>query len=148
VIRSYLNDGEDRGPPRGGASGDPDLEAAREELEEFLSGSPGRAFRRDTSFGSWEKESPPRASGGGRPFKAPIPEEIRRDFAELGLEPGASPEDCKAAYKRLLKLHHPDHHAGHPGNTQRATEKSARINAAYDRIEKWRKGGPARGGAP
>jgi curved DNA-binding protein CbpA len=48
--------------------------------------------------------------------------------------------ECKAAYKKLLKLHHPDRHAGHTGNMKKATEKSARINAAYDRIEKWRNG--------
>jgi hypothetical protein len=74
-------------------------------------------------------------SGDGLP-----PEELRRDFAELGLPFGAGAEECKAAYKRLLKLHHPDRHAGHEGNMRKATEKSARINAAYDRIETWRRG--------
>jgi DnaJ-domain-containing protein 1 len=77
-------------------------------------------------------------TGGGGPARPP--EELRRDFAELGIPFGAGAEACKAAYKRLLKLHHPDRHAGHEGNMRKATEKSARINAAYDRIEKWRRG--------
>ncbi|MDR2746058.1 MAG: J domain-containing protein [Treponema sp.] len=66
------------------------------------------------------------------------PEQLRQDFAELGLPFGAGAEECKAAYRRLLKLHHPDRHAGHQGNMEKATKKMAKINAAYDRIEKWR----------
>jgi curved DNA-binding protein CbpA len=66
---------------------------------------------------------------------------LRGDFAELGLPFDASEEDCKQAYKKLLKIHHPDRHAGHEGNMKKATEKSARINAAYDRIQRWREGG-------
>ena len=68
------------------------------------------------------------------------PEKLRPDFAELGLPFGAGAEECKAAYRRLLKLHHPDRHAGHQGNMEKATKKMAKINAAYDRIEKWRAG--------
>jgi DnaJ-domain-containing protein 1 len=77
------------------------------------------------------------SDGGTRNVNTP-PENLRPDFAELGLPFGAGAEDCKAAYKRLLKLHHPDRHAGHEGNMKKATEKTTRINAAYDRIEKWR----------
>jgi DnaJ-domain-containing protein 1 len=142
VIRSYLND---TGP---GAStsdrqryADPDLDAAYEELEGFLgkSGASHGGGRRD----SWEKrfgqENNPGGNAGG---KVP-PESLRADFEALGLPFGASAEECKAAYKKLLKLHHPDRHAGHEGNMKKATEKSARINAAYDRIEKWRETGKA-----
>jgi curved DNA-binding protein CbpA len=70
-----------------------------------------------------------------------VPESLRPDFAELGVPFGASAEDCKAVYKNLLKIHHPDRHAGHAENMRKATEKSARINAAYDRINKWRETG-------
>jgi hypothetical protein len=81
-----------------------------------------------------------RAGSGSFSRRAALPpEELRPDFAELGLPFGASTEACKAAYKKLLNIHHPDRHAGHPENMKKATEKSARINAAYDRIEKWRK---------
>jgi curved DNA-binding protein CbpA len=69
-----------------------------------------------------------------------VPERLRGDFAELALPFGAGADECKAAYKRLLKKHHPDRHAGAEGDLQRATEKSARINAAYERIESWREG--------
>jgi hypothetical protein len=139
VIKSYINDGEeplfgrrDRdGPPR-----DPDLSAAFEELDEFLSGREG-ASPRQGGAGSAGGTQSAAGKGGTRP----VPEELRKDFAELGLPPGASKAECKTAYKRLLKLHHPDRHAGHEGNTRKATEKSARLNTAFDRIEAWRTAG-------
>jgi DnaJ-domain-containing protein 1 len=142
VIRSYLNDA---GPgPSGGSSagrryGDPDLEAAYEELDDFLGGGKAEFEEERTDKGGREAHrgnGPAGNAGRGLP-----PESLRRDFEELGLEFGSSAEDCKAAYKKLLKLHHPDRHAGHEGNMRKATAKSARINAAYDRIERWRETG-------
>jgi len=66
---------------------------------------------------------------------------LRADFQELSLPFGAGAADCKAAYKKLLKIHHPDRHAGHEGNMKKATAKAARINASYRRIEAWRETG-------
>jgi hypothetical protein len=96
----------------------------------------GRGWADDQSRG------PGRAGSGERRGGTP-PETLRRDFAELGLPLGASEEACKGAYKKLLKIHHPDRHAGHEGNIKKATEKSARLNAAFDRIQKWRATGRA-----
>jgi DnaJ-domain-containing protein 1 len=113
VIKSYINDGN-KGPGYGSRRhGDPDLDAAYEELNDFLGGGSQSPKKK----ASWEQSRP-------------IPAELRADFAELGLTPAASAGECKAAYKKLLKIHHPDRHA--------ATEKSARINAAYERINTWR----------
>jgi hypothetical protein len=148
---------------------DPDLEEAFEELDAFLSRKSRE--KRQTPFedGAWSgnggdwsgdrtrdrgsRRSSGAASGGdwsgsfrggtGSPGSEAggAPERLGKDFAELGLMPGASEEDCKAAYKQLLKKHHPDRHAGHPGNMKKATERTARINAAYDRILRWRQTG-------
>jgi hypothetical protein len=152
VIKSYLNDEDGRVFGRGArreAWGDPDVDAAFEELNDYLGGTEkdwgpaegsanrGRAW--NGGFGGAGAFREDRgASGGGAGLP---PEALRPDFAELGLPFGASAEDCKAAYKKLLKIHHPDRHAGHAGNFQKATAKSARINAAYDRIERWRETG-------
>jgi DnaJ-domain-containing protein 1 len=151
VLKSYLNN-EDRrifGHSRdsGAPFGDPDLEAAYEELDELLGhkrgarNAGGRAWESPGSGGghAWESANPGAGRRTGRRAEPP-PEELRPDFAELGLPFGASAGECKAAYKKLLNIHHPDRHAGHAGNMKKATEKSARINAAYDRIEKWRAG--------
>jgi DnaJ-domain-containing protein 1 len=156
LLKSYLNSDDRKtfGPGRnfgsenaGRSYADPDLEAAYEELDELLGhkadGKRGPAdSSADSGAGSRAGEGG-RASGGNRANErgrnaGRVPQELEADFAELGLPPGASAEDCKAAYKKLLKIHHPDRHAGHPGNMEKATRKSARINAAYDRIEKWR----------
>jgi DnaJ-class molecular chaperone len=138
VIRSYLNDsgpGDSGRPSSRQRRADPDLDAAYEELDDFLEGK-----KRD--FDS--RGASPDGNGAGKnASRAAPPESLRGDFAELGLDFGASPDACKAAYKKLLKLHHPDRHAGHEGNMQKATAKSARINAAYDRIERWRETGKA-----
>lgn len=140
VIKNFLDDEDDRlfGTRRSRSSfRDPDLEAAEAELDDFLNErkerGTGSASRQNRAWADPEE----RATAG----KPAAPEVLRRDFAELGVPFGASGEDCKAAYKKLLKIHHPDRHAGHEGNLRKATEKSSRINASYQRIERWRETG-------
>jgi DnaJ-domain-containing protein 1 len=144
VIRSYLNDAGP-GPARRSSPGrrhiDPDLEAAYEELDDFLGGGKAGFEGERSSTGKGGGADSRRSGLGGSAGRGMPPESLRRDFEELGLAFGASADDCKAAYKKLLKLHHPDRHAGHQGNMRKATAKSARINAAYDRIERWRETG-------
>ena len=129
VFKSYLNDGKETVFTRSGPrrQGDPDLNAAYEELDDFLKGNDGKD--KSKVWGD-EKEKP-------ADRKRPVTEEIRQDFAELGLSPEATPEECKEAYKKLLKIHHPDRHTNHEGNLKKATEKTARVNASYDRLEAW-----------
>jgi DnaJ-domain-containing protein 1 len=132
VLRSYLKDDDDWTDARGSYgrrfSSDPDIAEAVEELEEFLGGRT-RSGGRKTADWSGVHTAPPK--------KPQIPEALRPDFAELGVEFGANAEKCKSAYKRLLNIHHPDRHASHEGNMKKATAKSAKINAAYERICKW-----------
>jgi hypothetical protein len=188
VIKSYLNYEDERvfgshsertrnssgtHNSGGGIRGDPDVDAAFDELNEFLNrgktgasfgddwgaagpgrsaGERDRAEGRDGNAGTWGAAGPGRSAGSrGRAGSSrsaqaagpgrTVPESLRPDFTELGLPFGASADDCKAAYKKLLKLHHPDRHASHAGNMKKATEKTARINAAFDRIERWRQTG-------
>jgi len=132
VISSYFNDA-DREISRLFRSGDPDLNAAYEELDEYLNKKDdGKKYDEY----SW-KDTGGTASASAN-VKLP-PQELRADFECLGVPFGADAETCKAAYKKLLKIHHPDKHAGHEGNFKKATEKTAKINAAWDRIEKWRR---------
>jgi DnaJ-domain-containing protein 1 len=109
---------------------DPDYNAAYEELNDYLN-------RKKTYPEQNEDDNYSSDSTCFSGIKLP-PEELRADFEYLGVSFGASAETCKKAYKKLLKLHHPDRHAGHEGNYKKATEKTAKINAAYDKIEKWR----------
>jgi len=52
-------------------------------------------------------------------------------YKVLGLSPGASDEEVKAAYRKLAKKFHPDLN---PGN-QRAADRMNEINAAYEQIK-------------
>lgn len=66
----------------------------------------------------------------------------------LGVSETATDEEIKAAYRRLVKKYHPDRYADSALKEQ-ASEKLKEINAAYDSIEKIRKGeaaGPGMGG--
>jgi DnaJ-domain-containing protein 1 len=142
VFRSYLQDDEGgKSGPGARGNADPDYSAAWEELDEFLNdrkGSAAAGFAGSQTAGRTESKTGGHAAHKTAGATGIPPEELRGDFAELGVEFGASAETCKGAYKKLLKIHHPDRHAGHAGNMKKATEKSSRINTAYDRIEKWR----------
>ncbi|MCL2206107.1 MAG: J domain-containing protein [Treponema sp.] len=146
VVKSYLND-EDLGSifkydssSKSGHSksagytrhGDPDLNAAYEELNDFLGGEK-TGSQKSTSQGTKDE-----AKGNSRPFSH-MPEELRKDFDELGVKYDSTAAECKAAYKKILKAYHPDHHAGNAEAVRIATEKTAKVNAAYTRIEKWLK---------
>lgn len=56
---------------------------------------------------------------------------IQDPYKVLGLEPDASDEDVKRAYRRLAKKYHPDLN---PGDTE-AARKMQEVNDAYDQIK-------------
>jgi len=136
VIKSYLNDFGSDAP--GGSSprsrfqrknSDPDFDAAYEELDEFLN----KDKKEKQASQSEQGEQSVQGEQKGRS----VPKELFPDFAELGLSHEATFEECKSAYKELLKIHHPDKHSKHPDNMKKATEKSARVNSSYKRLENW-----------
>jgi DnaJ-domain-containing protein 1 len=137
VFRSYLDD-DWQDVRKNSSYGDPDLRQAFEELDDFLSSGGASAGRRDSGGAFDDVGKTWRTAQKAKPT---VPETLRGDFAELGVEFGADAKRCKAAYKQQVKLHHPDRHASHAGNMKKATEKSARLNAAYERICKWRETG-------
>src|SRR4051812_13928533 len=56
---------------------------------------------------------------------------VARDpYQVLGVAPGASTEELHDAYRRLVKLHHPDRNAGSADSTRRFQE----IQRAYDEV--------------
>jgi curved DNA-binding protein CbpA len=48
-------------------------------------------------------------------------------YALLGVSPAATDPEVRAAYRRLVQLHHPDHNAGSP----EAAARFAGVQAAY-----------------
>ena len=66
--------------------------------------------------------------------RVPVPNELIEDFAILNVLPGVSLEDCKHAWKVLLKRVHPDV-SDSQGET--TSDTVIRINNSYRRIETW-----------
>jgi DnaJ like chaperone protein len=96
---------------------------------EFL-GRVARGFKLDG--GAWE-----RARGGAARVQASEPDA----YAELGVARTATDEAVRAAWKQLMRENHPDGLAARgvpPEFVARATEKVARINAAWDRVKRER----------
>jgi hypothetical protein len=59
-------------------------------------------------------------------------------YRTLGVSAGVSDDELRDAYRRLVKLHHPDRNGGTP----EATRRFQKIQDAYDRIEEMRKEAP------
>jgi curved DNA-binding protein CbpA len=138
VLESYISDsdffsGKKTGSYRSG--GDPDLDAAYNELNDFLGKknySSSSANNKYTSDSARASSVPPKAKA-----PAPLNPELLRDFAALGLTPQMDFAACKDAYKKLLQKNHPDKNTGSAEQLRAATEKTAAINTSWDRIEKW-----------
>ncbi len=65
---------------------------------------------------------------------------VTRDpYRTLGIEPTASAEELHDAYRRLVKLHHPDRNGG----SAEATRRFQDIQAAYEEIGRLRAARPA-----
>ena len=104
---------------------DPLLREAERELEEYL--RTGRAPGPD-----------PGRAAFGRRRPGPVPERLRRDFANLGLEPSASLEQVRRAHRQLLSRYHPDRFAQDTDKQLLATRITQILNASFRRIRDFR----------
>ncbi len=91
------------------------------------------AFFGAFGFAGFEDAGPGAGAAGRRPSQS---ERVERALAELGLKPGASAAEIKAAWRKLSLENHPDRVA-HLGEEFRklAEERMRRINAAYDELK-------------
>jgi DnaJ like chaperone protein len=84
---------------------------------------------------AWERAT------GERAQRPPAPVDESDPYLELGVSSSATGEQLRATWKRLMRENHPDTLAarGVPSDfVARASEKVARINAAWDRIKRER----------
>lgn len=65
-------------------------------------------------------------------------------YETLDVSPSASDEELRAAYRRLVQLHHPDHNGGSAASTRRFEE----IQEAYAQVRQRRDGAGAARQAP
>jgi DnaJ like chaperone protein len=113
------------------AADDPLLREAERELEEYL--------RTARTAGAKSGGPGPGRQGSGRADRAregtrPVPEALRRDFANLGLGPSASLEEVRRAHRRLLARYHPDRFARDPEKQRLATRITQILNTSFRRI--------------
>jgi DnaJ domain len=62
-------------------------------------------------------------------------------YATLGIRPDASDDELVSAYRRLVKLHHPDHNGGSP----EAARRFEGVQDAYARVRELRRSAPGVG---
>ena len=148
IIRSYLDDSDvfktQNTSSESSKTGDDFYDQAYEEINDFLNKNKKTnyydeekpknttSYERHRSAGNTTQRPRPE-----KPHLKPVPYELVPDFNKLGVPSGSPLETCKAEYKRLLKLYHPDKNAGNPEAQKIATRKTAEINDAYQRIEDW-----------
>ncbi len=68
-----------------------------------------------------------------------MPRPRRDPYQTLGVKRGVSDEELQAAYRRLVKLHHPDHNPGSSDAARRFEE----VQDAYAEIRQTRHGRPS-----
>jgi DnaJ-domain-containing protein 1 len=89
---------------------------------------------RDAAEEMWDRafEASQRAAGNRPPRQRSSEAERLRWYRTLELEPGASLEEIRKSYRRLLKQYHPDRFAKDPEKYKVATEVTRNITVAYD----------------
>jgi hypothetical protein len=118
------------------SSGDPDVDTAMSELDDFLKGDRASTEAKAKERLAREAAERARAEAAARKASGP-PRIVAEAYRTLGLAQGAPMKDVKAAYKKLLLRYHPDSNNGNAAEQKQATDISAHINAAYQTIETW-----------
>ncbi len=106
LVRSWIN-------TRGEGSDYQD--DAWQELEEYLRSAPSQSV-----------------SSSAEP--AILPREIRQAYFDLELPAGASVAEAREAYRRLLRMYHPDRFHNDPKRSHTASEVTQRVSLAYKRL--------------
>lgn len=155
LVKAWVNTGSSASSSYGRAGarqtyGDPDLDAAMAELDDFLDTSKTESEKREAEERRAQAERERRAreahgaragsssstggySGGG--YADNTKAVVEDAYRYLGLTPYVPFPEVKAAYKKLLFKYHPDRNSSTPEALKKATETSTRINAAYQIVE-------------
>ena len=121
-LDSLLDDVLGKGPA---GRKDADYREAWEELEEYLRTGKSRVQ--------------PEQEYRRRPGERSSSPSLAQDYANLELKLGASFENVRSSYKRLLKKYHPDRFANDPEKQKLATEITQKLNQSYQSIRSLQK---------
>jgi DnaJ-domain-containing protein 1 len=87
---------------------------------------------------------PPRGAAPPPPRASKVDPVLKGHYETLELAYGATFEEVKTAYRRLMRKYHPDMHTGDPKKHRAATEVAQALTVAYNELEKVLLGGPNR----
>lgn len=109
------------------------------ELEATLGAKAGRQARvfKDKAEEAWERAfeaAQGRGGVGGRPGEDPV-KRRERWYRTLELSPGASYEEVRRSYRRLVAKYHPDRYASDPAKYEAATEVARKITEAHEGLK-------------
>ena len=128
-IKSLRNADRPAPTSSGGSGGqryrDPDVQAAWEELDEFMK----------TGTNTDKGRRP--AGGSAREALKPPDESLRPDYANLEVPFGADMETVRASYKRLVLKYHPDRQGSDPDLQRISLEIMKKINQSFERLRTW-----------
>jgi DnaJ-domain-containing protein 1 len=108
------------------------------ELEETLGSKAGRQARqfKDAAEDAWDRAFDAAQAGGG-PGTRGVSSAREREgwYRTLELEPGASYEEVRRSYRRLVAKYHPDRYASDPAKYEAATEVARKITLAHEGLK-------------
>jgi DnaJ-domain-containing protein 1 len=86
------------------------------------------------------KQPPPKSAPP--PSTPPLSDKrLRELYAQLEVPYGASFEDVKKSFRRLMRKYHPDLHVGNPQKHKTATQLTMSLTQAYNELEQHLTGG-------
>jgi len=114
---------------------DDELDGGAHDSKTTIGAKAGRRARRirDAAEDAWDRAyEAAQARAQARGATADHDTQRLRWYRTLELEPGADLVAVRKAYRRLLKIYHPDRHANDPEKYRAATEVTRKLTEAYD----------------
>ena len=109
---------------------------ARQASARTSSPHPEAAPRSGASGGAAPQSSGRRGPGSSHGRRTPADEELARAYAALEVPFGADFATVRKSYRALMRMYHPDRHAGAPDKQKAATELAQKLTLAYKLIER------------
>ncbi|HEY3568903.1 MAG TPA: J domain-containing protein [Thermoanaerobaculia bacterium] len=104
------------------------------EIDPGNAGEPRSRPRREERTGRGE----PRPE---RPAALELDPVLARSYAEIGVPYGADLRQARRAWRRLVRLHHPDLHGTDPERQRAGAEQVKRLNSAFEELKRRLHGG-------
>ncbi|MBN2739059.1 MAG: DnaJ domain-containing protein [Spirochaetales bacterium] len=128
LVKSFFADDEESLKTKYRSTLDPDEQDAWDELNDFLNDD--NEEPRQKQYQEYKEHSYTKAQHSEK-------DALRQDYKTLECDFGASFDEVKKSYKRLLRQYHPDKYANQPDKLKFATEITTKLNQAFQKIEKF-----------